>query len=50
MRCTKELSIIPGATHLFTEPGTLEEVAKQAATWFAKYLRLEQVTQKFEYK
>jgi len=50
MRCTKELSIIPGATHLFTEPGTLEEVAKRAAVWFAKYLKLEQVTQKFEYK
>lgn len=39
LRCTKELSIIPGATHLFTEPGTLEEVAKQAAAWFSKYLR-----------
>ena len=29
--CSKELIIIPGATHLFTEPGTLEEVARQAA-------------------
>jgi len=38
MRCVREISIIPGATHLFTEPGTLEEVAKQAAAWFAKYL------------
>ena len=38
MRCHKDLSIIPGATHLFTEPGTLEEVAKQASSWFAKHL------------
>jgi len=39
MRCIKELSIIDRATHLFTEPGALEEVAKQAATWFGKYLK-----------
>jgi len=38
MRCTKELSIIPGATHLFEEPGTLEEVATKAAAWFSQYL------------
>ena len=31
----KKLLIIPGATHLFEEPGTLEEVARVAATWFA---------------
>lgn len=36
---TKELSIIPGATHLFEEPGTLEEVARQAAVWFGQYLQ-----------
>ncbi|MBA3056854.1 MAG: dienelactone hydrolase family protein [Gammaproteobacteria bacterium] len=36
---TKELSIIPGATHLFEEPGTLEEVARQAAVWFGQYLK-----------
>ena len=34
----KELVIVPGATHLFEEPGTLEEVAEQAAAWFKKYL------------
>jgi dienelactone hydrolase len=45
MRCTKELSVIPGATHLFTEPGALEEVAKQAATWFTKYLQHENFEQ-----
>lgn len=38
LRCTKELIIIPGATHLFSEPGTLEEVARQAAEWFGRYL------------
>ncbi|PKO25175.1 MAG: hydrolase [Betaproteobacteria bacterium HGW-Betaproteobacteria-8] len=35
----KEMIIIPGATHLFDEPGTLEEVARQAALWFGQYLR-----------
>lgn len=32
------LSVVPGATHLFEEPGTLDEVARQAAGWFAQYL------------
>lgn len=39
LRCVKELKIIPGATHLFEEPGKLEEVASLAANWFLKYLR-----------
>jgi putative phosphoribosyl transferase len=39
LHCDKELSVIPGATHLFEEPGTLEEVARQAAAWFRRYLR-----------
>jgi dienelactone hydrolase len=39
LRAEKELSIIPGATHLFEEPGTLEEVARQAADWFTRHLR-----------
>ncbi len=34
----KELDIVPGATHLFEEPGKLEEIAKLAAEWFVKYL------------
>lgn len=38
LHCTKEMVIIPGATHLFDEPGTLEEVARQAATWFVRHL------------
>ena len=39
MHCEKELSIIPHATHLFEEPGTLEEVARQAAAWFVQHLK-----------
>jgi dienelactone hydrolase len=33
-----ELVIVPGATHLFEEPGTLEQVASHARDWFARYL------------
>jgi pimeloyl-ACP methyl ester carboxylesterase len=39
LRCVKELKIIPGATHLFEEPGKLEEVASLAAKWFLKHLQ-----------
>lgn len=35
----KELVIIPGATHLFEEPGALEEVARLATDWFKQYLQ-----------
>jgi dienelactone hydrolase len=35
----KKLEIVPGATHLFEEPGKLEEVAKLTAEWFARYLK-----------
>jgi pimeloyl-ACP methyl ester carboxylesterase len=35
----KELVVVPGATHLFEEPGTLEAVARQAAAWFSHHLR-----------
>ncbi len=38
LKCEKELTIIPGATHLFEEPGTLEQAARAAADWFAKHL------------
>lgn len=37
LRCEKQLEIIPGATHLFEEPGTLEQVAALAATWFVRH-------------
>ena len=39
--CEKELKIVPGATHLFEEPGTLAKVAHLAADWFRKHLRSE---------
>jgi putative phosphoribosyl transferase len=35
---TKKLVIVPGASHLFEEPGALEEVARLAADWFTRYL------------
>lgn len=34
----KELTIVPGATHLFEEPGALEEVARLARRWFQRHL------------
>lgn len=37
MKCETKLSIVPGATHLFEEPGTLEQVAREAWEWFAKW-------------
>ena len=38
MACEHEISIVPGATHLFEEPGTLEEVARLAFGWFERWL------------
>lgn len=38
LRCPKRLEIVPGATHLFEEPGTLDEVAGLAAGWFRDHL------------
>jgi putative phosphoribosyl transferase len=38
MRCEVKLEIIPGATHLFEEPGALEKVAQLASDWFVKHL------------
>jgi putative phosphoribosyl transferase len=38
LRCEKQLEIVPGATHLFEEPGALEEVARLAREWFERYL------------
>ena len=39
LTCKKELKIVPGATHLFEEPGTLEEVARLARDWFKRHLQ-----------
>lgn len=38
LRCEKSLVIVPGATHLFEEPGTLEQAASHAAAWFLRWL------------
>ena len=38
MRTEKRLEIVPGATHLFEEPGALEQVARLAAGWFVRHL------------
>jgi pimeloyl-ACP methyl ester carboxylesterase len=38
LHCQKQLEIVPGATHLFEEPGTLERVATLASNWFHQYL------------
>jgi dienelactone hydrolase len=38
LRCQKVLQIVPGATHLFEEPGALERVAQLAAGWFQQHL------------
>lgn len=45
LRCEKTMKIVPGATHLFEEPGTLEEVVRLARDWFAKYLQGEAARQ-----
>jgi putative phosphoribosyl transferase len=39
LRCEKKFTIIPGATHLFEEPGTLEQVAEEAALWFESHFK-----------
>jgi putative phosphoribosyl transferase len=38
MRCRTELAVVPGASHLFEEPGALDAVARMATAWFAEYL------------
>lgn len=38
LHCPKRLEVVPGATHLFEEPGTLETVARLATEWFVKHL------------
>jgi len=39
MTCPTELVVVPGATHLFEEPGTLDRVAALARDWFLSHLR-----------
>jgi dienelactone hydrolase len=38
LNCEKKLTLIPGATHLFEEPGTLQLAARSAVEWFAQHL------------
>lgn len=38
LRCPRQLDIVPGASHLFSEPGALEEVSRLARDWFLRYL------------
>jgi putative phosphoribosyl transferase len=38
LHCEKQLVIVPGATHLFEEPGALDQVAQLAREWFKRYL------------
>ncbi len=38
LKCKKDMVVIPGATHLFEEPGALDEVARLAAEWFLKHM------------
>jgi putative phosphoribosyl transferase len=44
MRCEVKLEIIPGATHLFEEPGALEHVAKLASDWFSLHIGAKSAT------
>ncbi|KTD69037.1 hypothetical protein Lste_2195 [Legionella steelei] len=39
LNCIKEMEIVPGATHLFEEPGTLDMAAELAKNWFVRYLK-----------
>lgn len=39
LTCTRDLAIVPGASHLFEEPGALEEVSRLARDWFLRFLR-----------
>ena len=41
LNCPSSLVVVPGATHLFEEPGTLEEAARLACDWLVSHLRLE---------
>jgi len=38
LRCDKQLNIVPGATHLFEEPGALDDVVRLATAWFRRHL------------
>lgn len=41
LKAEKQLVIVPGASHLFEEPGTLQQAAREACQWFTRYLRVQ---------
>ena len=45
LRCEKSLKIVPGATHLFEEPGALEQVAELASHWFSRHLKAQETNE-----
>ncbi|HAU1297161.1 TPA: alpha/beta hydrolase [Legionella pneumophila] len=47
LNCNKLLKIVPGATHLFEEPGALKEVARLAKNWFRQYLTIPNKDKKY---
>ncbi len=50
MGCITKLHIVPGATHLFKEPGALEEVATVAGEWLVQYLSHPPSNSRTEYR
>jgi putative phosphoribosyl transferase len=40
LECEKKLEVVEGATHLFEEPGKMENVSELASNWFEKYLNM----------
>ena len=46
LHCVNELRVVPGATHLFEEPGALEQVVNLAAGWFVTHLRVHMLNQR----
>jgi putative phosphoribosyl transferase len=49
LNCEKRLIIVPGASHLFEEPGKMEEVAEHAKTWFQEHLISSETTSNKDY-
>lgn len=49
LRCSNQLMVVPGASHLIEEPGKMNQVAKGAITWFSKYLKVDIMDPSLEY-
>ncbi|NGP76584.1 alpha/beta hydrolase [Balneolaceae bacterium YR4-1] len=50
MHCTKQLMVVPGASHLIEEPGKMKQVAKGAVTWYSKFLKEGTMDPSLEYE